>query len=109
MDYQTFLKLKEIISKHETSDFHYGRPNGPVLPETILSCSIHYFAGVSVWDIMITHGISRTQLYKCVWIVVDLVNTQKQNPFLAESNENSVFLQQPWYQPYVDQVNKHPP
>ena len=75
MDYKTFSKLQEIILKHITFNRQLGCPNGPVTPETILSCAIRYFAGGSVWDIMITHGISRTHLYRCIWRVVDLVNT----------------------------------
>ena len=75
MDYETFRKLERIITKQLRIDFHRGRPNGPVTPEMMLSCAIQYFAGGSVWDIMLTHGVSRTQLYRCIWIVVDLINT----------------------------------
>lgn len=75
MDYQTFLNLERIISKHITFNLHHGRANGPVTPEAMLSCAIRYFAGGSVWDVMISHGLSRTKVYKCIWIVVDLINT----------------------------------
>ena len=39
-------------------DLKRGRPNGPVPTRLPLSCAIRYFCGVSVYDLMLTHGIS---------------------------------------------------
>jgi hypothetical protein len=81
MSWRSFKKLKgslkPLIEKEtEQSLKHSSPPNGRVLAELALSAAIRYFAGGSVWDIMISHGISRSEVYACIWIVVDAVNAQ---------------------------------
>jgi hypothetical protein len=41
-----------------------------------LAAAIRFFAGGSVWDIMISHGMSRTETYDSVWMIVNAVNNQ---------------------------------
>lgn len=52
-----------------------GARNG-LVPSTIrLAAALRYFAGGSVYDLAIMHGISCTEVYRSVWRVVDAVNS----------------------------------
>ena len=48
--------------------------NDGIPSETKLSVALRFFAGGDPLDIMVTHGISQTSVYRCVWAVVDAVN-----------------------------------
>ena len=39
-----------------------------------LSAAIRFFAGSSIYDIMLTHGMGKQTVYKSVYGVVDAVN-----------------------------------
>jgi len=51
-----------------------GAKNGLIPQPTKVSAAIRYFAGASAYDIAISHGISHTEVFRCVWSVVDAVN-----------------------------------
>ena len=48
--------------------------NGPSETSIWLACAICYFAGGSVYDLMIKYGISNSAVYDSIWAVVDAVN-----------------------------------
>ena len=48
--------------------------NGPIETSVRLACAIHYFAGGSVYDLMIKYGISNSAVYDSIWVTVDAVN-----------------------------------
>lgn len=52
-----------------------GARNGLVPSTTRLAAALRYFAGGSVYDLAIMHGISCTEVYRSVWRVVDAVNS----------------------------------
>lgn len=49
--------------------------NGLIPSPTRLSNAIRYFAGGSVYDISLVHGVCVRKVYYSVWIIVDAVNT----------------------------------
>ncbi len=49
-------------------------PNGPIATSVRLACALRYFAGGSPYDIMVRYGISHTDIFICVWCVVDAIN-----------------------------------
>jgi DDE superfamily endonuclease len=51
-----------------------GASNGIITTPIRLSCAIRYFAGGRPEDIALVHGISHTEVYHSVWMVVDAVN-----------------------------------
>lgn len=51
-----------------------GARNGRVPSTSRLSIAIRYFAGGSVYDIALTHGVSVMEVYKSIWMIVDAVN-----------------------------------
>jgi hypothetical protein len=87
MKYDTFLKLGELLRPYITK---YARktgydyvsllshqrigPNGSIHQLVRLGCAIRYFAGGSPYDIMTTMGISRADVSRSVWIVVEAIN-----------------------------------
>ena len=40
-----------------------------------LSIAIHYFAGASVYDLMVTHGVSSASVFLSIWGVIDCINS----------------------------------
>jgi hypothetical protein len=86
MDTDSFWALHRLLRPHLKgrvrpaslrSKKKRGAVNG-VIPSTIrLSIALRYFAGGSSYDISLTHGVSHTEVYKSVWLVVDAVNTCK--------------------------------
>ena len=49
-------------------------PNGEIPTMLRLSAAIRFFAGSSIYDIMLTHGMGKQTVYKSVYGVVDAVN-----------------------------------
>ena len=79
MDKVAFDKLNKILEtftgpKKRTS---CDLSNDGIPAATKLSVALRFFAGGDPLDIMITHGISHPSVYKCVWSVVDAVNSSK--------------------------------
>jgi hypothetical protein len=64
-----YLKNKESKKKGPI-----GANNGLIPSPTKVSVAIRYFAGGSPYDISVVHGISHTDVFRCVWTVVDAVN-----------------------------------
>jgi hypothetical protein len=77
MSFASFCHLHSLL--HDSllsSDKPYHKGGLPRISTYIrLAAAIRYFGGGSVWDIMISHGMSRTETYESVWKVVDAVNT----------------------------------
>ena len=61
--------------------------NGPITTEICLACALRYFAGGSYLDIMLSHGIGKTDLYRSIWAVIHATNacTTLQFCFLTTS------------------------
>jgi hypothetical protein len=51
-----------------------GATNGLITTPFRLSCAIRYFAGGRPEDISLVHGISHTEVFHSVWMVVDAIN-----------------------------------
>jgi hypothetical protein len=49
-------------------------PNEPILPDVRLVRAIHWFAGGSLYDIMITNSIGHTDTINSCWKMVDALN-----------------------------------
>ena len=65
-----------------------GAPNGIIPSSLRLSAAIRYFAGGSVYDIALSHGIGIKDVYKLAWRVVDAINqTKKLNIVFPETKE----------------------
>ena len=59
---------------------HHNRsppvPNGTRIPTSIrLGCALRYFAGGSPYDLMVSYGISHTEMLNSIWLVVEAINT----------------------------------
>ena len=52
-----------------------GAKNGIISLSIRLSATIRYLAGGSVYDISLVHGISVSQVYDSIWIVIDAINS----------------------------------
>jgi DDE superfamily endonuclease len=57
-----------------TKKYRNGAKNGLIPLPTKVSVAIRYFAGGSPYDIALVHGISHTDVFRCVWTLVDAVN-----------------------------------
>jgi hypothetical protein len=78
MSFTTFCDLHTLL---HTSILSGAPPNHTgglprICTKIRLAAAIRFFAGGSVWDIMISHGMSRTETYDSVWMIVDAVNNQ---------------------------------
>ena len=51
-----------------------GCPNGPISHVCRVSAALRYCAGGSSYDIMLTHGMSHSSVFVCLWMVVSAVN-----------------------------------
>ena len=100
MDYITFKLLhcllqsgiqECIINEREINDGNNGLEfymrNGRITTEIRLAWALRYFAGGSYFDIMLSHGIGKTDLYRSIWAVVHPTNacTTLQFSFLTMS------------------------
>jgi hypothetical protein len=66
--------LKPFMVKESKKKCRNGAKNGLIPTPTKISVAIRYFAGGSPYDISLVHGISHTEVFRCVWTVVDAVN-----------------------------------
>ena len=80
---EAFLDLHSILEADLVAKFSKpnkddsadrSAPNGIVSTKLRLSCTIRYFAGGEVLDLILSHGMGRTTIYDTVWKVVDVVN-----------------------------------
>jgi len=60
--------------KYKIKSNRRGCPNGRIPNSSRLSSALRFFAGGDPHDIAIVHGISHTEVYFSVWLVVDAVN-----------------------------------
>jgi len=75
MSWKSFKKLNNIIQPHIQSHHECNSgPNGPIPSEICLAVALQYFAGASMVDIMISHGLSYAECYQSVWMIVDIIN-----------------------------------
>ena len=92
MNYEGFMvlhdKLKQGIQEYITNNnnrteyspssfnqsYCFYIPNGKISTEIRLATALRYFAGGSYLDISISHGISKTDVYRSVWAVVHATN-----------------------------------
>jgi hypothetical protein len=76
MKYEAFVKLVGHLTPHipRPAEKFKNCPNGHIPNELKLAVALRYFAGGSVHDIKIAHGVSKTVVYDSVWVVVNAVN-----------------------------------
>jgi hypothetical protein len=79
MEPSSFWKLCRLLrpylkNKESKKKGPIGAKNGLIPSPTKVSVAIRYFAGGSPYDISVVHGISHTDVFRCVWTVVDAVN-----------------------------------
>jgi len=84
MDEESFWALHWLLykdlggrvkpKKGSTKRHRNGAKNGLIPSPTRLSAALRYYAGGRPDDIAIAHGISHTEVYRCVWRVVNAVN-----------------------------------
>jgi len=79
MSYQTFKQLYSILkpSLYQVLSFddkNNCAPNGRILPSVRLACALRFLAGGDAVDIQVLYGISNTEVYESVKIVVEAVN-----------------------------------
>ena len=94
MSRESFMALYEnlcpSLEEHFDDGFH-GRqrpPNGRISTKLRLSAALCFFAGATVYDILLTHGIDRASVYKSVYGVVNVVNS---HPSLALNDDGKAF------------------
>jgi hypothetical protein len=79
MSFASFSHLHTLlhtsIARRDTAWHRRGGGLPRICTKVRLAAAIRYFGGGSVWDIMISHGMSRTETYESVWSIVDAVNT----------------------------------
>jgi hypothetical protein len=84
MDTQSFWRLHRLLRPYLGGRIHptstskkknrNGGKNGIISSTIRLAAALRYFAGSSVYDIAIIHGISVTEVHQSVWRVVNAVN-----------------------------------
>jgi hypothetical protein len=74
MDYDSFLALTDSLKSHLQKTATAGAVNGVIEPFLRVAVALRYFSGGAILDIMVVHGISHTEAYESVWMVVDAVN-----------------------------------
>ena len=83
MDHAAFQKLYKILqngimeylAQKSTGESFYV-PNGPIDCQVRLAMALRYFAGGSYLDILMSHGVGKTDFYNSVWAVVHAVNNE---------------------------------
>ena len=91
MEPNSFWKLCRILRPYvlkvsEKKTWKNGAKNGLIPTPTKISVAIRYFAGGSPYDIAVVHGIGHTDVFRCVWTVVDAVNKCPELAFKYPTN-----------------------
>lgn len=75
MEYEDFLLLCQLLdgTLNEFAGTRAWGPNGRVPNDIRVAMAIRYFAGGSVYDIMLNYGVSAASFYLSMWMVVDAV------------------------------------
>jgi DDE superfamily endonuclease len=71
----------DSLQKQYNSVMVKGAVNGIITTPIRLSCAIRYFAGGRPEDIALVHGISNTEVFQSVWMIVDAINECKELAF----------------------------
>ena len=107
LDYEGFMVLHDILKQgiqeyiannnnrtdyspsSVNQSYSFYIPNSEISTEIRLVTALRYFAGGSYLDISISHGISKTDVYRSVWAVVHATNisTSIQFQFPTTSEE----------------------
>ena len=83
-DFWALLSIVEpyiVVPKSPRKKHKNGAKNGLITPEIRLSSALRYFAGGRPEDIALVHGISHTEVFNSVWMIVDAVNTAPELAF----------------------------
>ncbi len=73
--------IVKALGKRNGHDHQCNLPptaNGSINISVRLACALRYFAGGSPYDIMVTYGISHTDVFVSVWSVVEAINQVKE-------------------------------
>jgi hypothetical protein len=70
----TGSRKRPSSGKKRRSKKYDGATNGIIPKTSRLSIALRWFAGGSVWDIAIVHGVSVSAVYESIWIIVHAVN-----------------------------------
>ena len=94
MSKDAFELLHETLEESMKEEFKLrprarGRsPNGDIPTKLRLSAALRFFAGGAVYDIMLTHGMSRSSVYKSIYGVVNVINA---SPSFAFNDNDAKF------------------
>ena len=82
MDTNSFWMLHSMLHKYinpnkkkRNRKHKYGVVNGTISSQLRLSMAIRFFAGGSVYDISVNHGVGVTEVYKSVSKVIKAINS----------------------------------
>ncbi|KAL7483072.1 hypothetical protein ACHAW6_008724 [Cyclotella cf. meneghiniana] len=90
MSFVSFLELHDVLEPKLREEFKVGdctrggSPNGDIPTKLLLSAAIRFFAGASVYDIILMHGIGKSTVYDSVYGIVNVVN--EDNSLLFNAN-----------------------
>jgi DDE superfamily endonuclease len=73
MSYERFEQLVQLVEPYLPMKKGLG-PNGKIPAELEVSAAVRYFAGASMYDLILSHGMSHTTLFCSVWRVVWAIN-----------------------------------
>jgi len=80
MENHMFWKLHRILHKKIKNPTvtrkrkHGSPPNGKISSSIRLSCALRYFAGGEAMALALVHGISHSDVFNSVWLVVDAIH-----------------------------------
>ena len=79
MDEIHFWKLYNLLKPHNRykkrkRSKQGSTPNGEIPFTLRLSIAIRYFAGGSPYDLMSSHGVGYSDVYRSIWLIVDTIN-----------------------------------
>ena len=80
-------RLDEIFFPRAGNKRKGNKPHYFIDTKTRLSIALRYFAGASVYDIMLVHDVSMTSVYLTVWGVLDAINTTKELEYKFPNHE----------------------
>lgn len=89
-EHRVVSTLHSILQSDLCREFKVGKrtrggdPNGEITTKLRLSAAIRFFAGASIYDIMLTHGMGKQTVYNSVYGVVNAVNSCEELSFNAD-------------------------
>ena len=82
MSLESFWRLHEILTPYYDAPLRARKrgttPNGEITFSSRLSMSLRWFAGGDPLDILVVHGVSYSEVFRSVWLVVDAINHCKE-------------------------------